>query len=815
VEDPVVQSAAGTGTIPSTIANFEGMGTGLSGFTVQSAPPDTVGDIGPDHYVQIVNYSLTIFSRTGSVVLGPIPTSHLWSGFRGACSETNDGDATIRFDQLAGRWVIGQFSVNRGVGPFYQCVAVSTSADPTGTYNRYQFGYAAFNDYPKLGVWSNAYYFTFNTFVNNEFTGSRVCAMNRAKMVAGGAAVMHCFDTAADYGGLLAADLDGKTAPPAAEPSYIVAYGTNELQVWRMRADFGNPSNTSFTGPTLIPVAAFTPLCNGGTCVKQPGSTQLLDSLADRLMNRFAYRRFPTHASMVVSQTVTAGIASGVRWYELRATAGAAATLFQQGTYAPDSSYRFMSSVAMDGTGNIALGFAISSSTVSPGIRYTGRLAGDAPGTLGQGEGTIVAGFGAQIAGLSRFGDYSSLNIDPKDDCTFWYTQEYIGLTGAFNWRSRVGSFKFPSCGTASSDFSLTATPTSATLAAGASTSFTIDTSVLSGGAQSINLSIAGSPAGVTASFNPSTVTPGSSSTLTISAAANAAAGAAQLAVIGQSGSTSHTANIALTVTSLTVAPSQTEVTLEAPAVGARDEECGTKEVRSWNQPLSIPDNSANGVRSSLDFAGPGVITTMSLSLKLSHPFRGDLVVEFVSPGGARWPVARRAGGATRDLTFENLPIRAFVGDHVAGTWQLQIADRAGHDEGTLDAWSLTIERSCSRASSWSASASPDLPIIDAGNVCSTVIVPSANAGNASDAKLDLRGRHDHRSSLRGTLAHNGTTVPAFSIGTFATASRPFGFANRAVPGFRGAAAGAWTLCIIDADAFGDTGTLRSWAVHD
>jgi subtilisin-like proprotein convertase family protein len=888
--DPVVQSAVGTALIPTTQANFEGMGTGLAGFQVQSAPPDTVGDIGPNHYVQVVNSSLTVFSRTGGTLLGPVPTRNLWNGFSGACATTNDGDGTVRYDRHADRWVIGQFSVNGGNGPFFQCVAVSTGPDPTGTYNRYQFSYNAFNDYPKMGLWNNAYYFTFNMFPNNQFGGSKVCAMDRTRMIAGTAATMQCFDTTVDFGGLLASDSDGPTLPPAGTPNYILAFGTNELQFWRMNADFATPSNASFTGPTLIPVAAFTPLCNGGTCVRQPGSAQQLDSLADRLMNRLVYRRIGSQESLLASHAVTAGTGGGVRWYELR-TPGTTPTVFQQGTYAPDSAFRFMSSIAMDATGNIALGFAISSSTISPGIRYTGRLVGDPLGTMGQGEGTLVAGAGAQTGGLSRWGDYSSLNIDPVDDCTFWYTQEYIGASGSFNWRTRIGSFKFPSCGAApGNDFTLTTNPTAGTVTAGSSTTFAINTAVISGSAQTVNLTISGLPAGVTASFNPASVTAGASSTLTVTAAANAAATTAQLTVTGTGASATRSANIALTVANGNQPPT---VTLTAPSNGATvsgtitvsanaaDADGTVASVRfdlpngtsvtdttapysttfntalvadgagqqfratatdnagatstpstvsvtvqnggggtcingtfnATGLPLAIPDNNATGITSNLAVTGNGTVSSLALSLNISHTYRGDLVVTLVSPGGTQFVVSNRAGGSADNLVLTNSAVTAFAGQVAAGTWRLQVQDRAGADVGTLNSWSLTIVGNCTPTTGWTGSASPNLPTVDNGQVCSTLTV--TGAGNAADVKLDVSGRHDFRSILRGTLAHNGVTAAAFPVGTFPTGAGTYSFTSRAVAGFSGSATGDWTLCIVDTDAFGDTGTLATWSVHN
>src|SRR5262245_41317454 len=295
--DPVIQTEMGAAPIVATTVNFEGMGAGMPGFTPGGVPPDTDGDIGPNHYMQVVNVSLAIFSKTGTVVMPAMDTGNVWSGFNGACAQTNDGDATVRYDHIADRWVIAQFSLGPQFnGPFFQCVAVSTSPDPTGTYNRYQFSLNALNDYPKVGLWPDAYYFTFNMF-GAGFEGGKVCAMDRVKMLAGDTtATMQCFDSGPNYGGLLASDVDGKTMPPAGAPNYVVALNSDtDLAYWQLHVDFTTPANSTFAGPASITVASYSPLCGGGTCVTQPTGGSTLDSLADRAMNRFVYRRFPDH----------------------------------------------------------------------------------------------------------------------------------------------------------------------------------------------------------------------------------------------------------------------------------------------------------------------------------------------------------------------------------------------------------------------------------------------------------------------------------------------------------------------------------------
>jgi hypothetical protein len=287
-------------------------------------------------------------------------------------------------------------------------------------------------------------------FTGNSFSGSRLCAYNRSAMLTGAAATQQCFQLSSSYGGVLPSDLDGSTAPPAGSPNFMVNFGTNSLRLWRFHVDWANTANTTLTGPVNIPVASFTPACSGGACVPQSGTNQKLDSLADRLMFRLAYRNFGTYEALVVNHSVKVGTQrnnpyTGVRWYELRNPSGTP-TVFQQSTFSPDSTYRWMGSIAQDKQGNMAVGYSVSSSSMFPGIRYTGRLASDPLNTM-QAEATMQNGGGSQKGSqLQRWGDYSAMSIDPVDDCTFWYTTEYLKATGAFNWSTRLASFRFPSC---------------------------------------------------------------------------------------------------------------------------------------------------------------------------------------------------------------------------------------------------------------------------------------------------------------------------------------------------------------------------------
>lgn len=433
--------------------SFDGLGKGFSGpqgsFLVQYAPPDTTGAIGATQYVQWVNSSFAVFDKaSGAPVYGPAAGNTLFTGFGGACETSNDGDPVVLYDRLADRWILMQFAVPNG-GPYYQCIAVSKTSDATGGYYRYSFQYSGFNDYPKAGVWPDAYYVTYNMFSGNSFSGAKVCAMDRSKMIAGLAAAQQCVQLSTSYGGLLPSDLDGKTLPPAGSPNYVMNLGTSKLNLWKFHVDWTTPANTLLSGPTAIPVGTFAAACGGGTCVPQAGTSQKLDSLADRLMYRLAYRNFGTHEAVVVNHAVKVGSSrknqsSAARWYEVRNLSGTP-TVYQQSTYAPDSTSRWMGSIAMDKLGNIALGYSASSSAIKPAIRYASRAGGDAPNTLSN-ETVVIQGAGAQTSTLSRWGDYSTITLDPVDDCTFWYTSEYLKADGKFNWSTRINSFKMANC---------------------------------------------------------------------------------------------------------------------------------------------------------------------------------------------------------------------------------------------------------------------------------------------------------------------------------------------------------------------------------
>ena len=450
--DTALQKAPSV-TAPVTAGlGFDGIGVGLGTYSPRYAPPDTTGAVGATQYVQWVNADIAVFDKaTGALAPGfPKAGKALFAGFGGPCETSNDGDPIVQYDKAANRWVLSQFAVPGGTAGYWQCVAVSATSDATGTYYRYAFPYSQFNDYPKMGVWPDGYYTTFNMFTSS-FQGAKLCAYDRASMLAGNPATQQCFQLSTSYGGVLPADLDGSTAPPAGAPNYMVAKLSTSLAFWKFHVDWADSANTTLSAPVQIPVAAFNAACSGGTCIPQAGTSQTLDSLADRLMFRLAYRNIGGVERMVVNHSVQVGSTSkrnsgnaAVRWYEIRSMA-TSPRIFQQGSYSPDSKFRWMGSVATDKQGNMAAGYSVSSSTTNPSLALATRLAGDALGTLGA-ESIIMQGTGSQLSNLSRWGDYTHMSIDPVDDCTFWYTGQYLKANGTFNWSTRIASFKLQGC---------------------------------------------------------------------------------------------------------------------------------------------------------------------------------------------------------------------------------------------------------------------------------------------------------------------------------------------------------------------------------
>ena len=440
--DPAVQNYNGPMVVSdTTIQNFDG-NSNTQGYD----PPDTHGDVGPNHFFQVVNCHYSIYSKTGSLLLGPLNTSTIWNGMP---NNSNDGDAVVLYDEIANRWLIAQFSLaNCPTGPYYEMIAVSQTADPTGSWYRYEYSFTNMPDYPKFGVWPDGYYMSVNLFAGcQNYAGTGQAAFHRSKMLAGDASAEMVYFTLSSSNNawaLLPSDCDG-TFPTTGTPNYFVYMmdGPDYLGVYEFHVDWTTTSNSTFGNYLQLSVNTFNDNLSG---IPQKGTTRLADALSDRLMYRLQYRKFTDHSSMVVNHTVNAGSSvGGIRWYELRKTTGAW-SIYQQSTYSPDANSRWMGSIAMDTAGNIALGYSISSSNMYPSIRYTGRMKNDALNTMTIAEKGIFNGTGSNTAndgyGKCRWGDYSAVTTDPVGNATFWYTQQYL-ITNGTNWHTRIASFSF------------------------------------------------------------------------------------------------------------------------------------------------------------------------------------------------------------------------------------------------------------------------------------------------------------------------------------------------------------------------------------
>ena len=480
------------GTLPVTIVgNFAGLGTGFPGWTQQGLlPPDTTLAVGNNQIVQWVNLRLTVLNKaTGASVLGGagyVQANQIWAGLgaTSVCATHNQGDPVLQYDRMANRWVLSQFGFNIATRtnsppasypapPYAFCIAVSQTNDATGAFNLYEYDVPALPDYPKLGVWTDGYYMTSNDFSYNTATGagsyigSRVCAFNRAAMLLGNVANAVCFSGLdPTHFAMLPGDFEGSIAPPANAAEYVIStdwFTLNNppytMQLRRFKPDFVTPANSTLTDGYSGAFDSFVAMpfdnsvigsCGdgGGICVPQPGTTRKLDSLSMRPMYRLAYRNLGANReTLVFTESIgpTGGALAGVQVVEIRNPGANPPQVYNNVNFNPDATSRWMGAAATDKLGNIGVGYSVSSSTINPGIRISGRLRNDIRSTL-RGEMTVQIGAGNQTHSASRWGDYSTMQVDPADDCTFWYTQEYTSSSSSADWTTRIIGFKFNSC---------------------------------------------------------------------------------------------------------------------------------------------------------------------------------------------------------------------------------------------------------------------------------------------------------------------------------------------------------------------------------
>ena len=465
-ESPILTS--GSSFAPGL--SFLGLGHGFPNFTVSADAPDSNLAAGSSQVVQWANIAFAIFDKsTGAVEAGPLMTGSVWQSLGGACASGSNAasELIVQWDRANQRWVLSQ---NTLTGPPYEtCVAVSTSSDATGTYYLYAFSQGSLlPESPKWGVWSNGYYQTQGEFTGSGYVGPGLCAYNSAKLVVGdGSAEQICFTLAPADGLPLPADIDSGLAPPANEDEFFLSlWDPSHLSLYSLHPDYQNPQNSSVTGTNgsqLIAVPAFTPACNGaydGNCVPQKDTSNQLQVLGGRLMYRVAYwedtpqasvratppRPLPSQHWYVVHDSTAAGGNQAPRWYEftapIRAVPVTSISLFQSGTFAPDSNHRWMGSIARDKAFDLLLGYSESSASMYPSIAVTGRVLTDPLGTM-EPEVMLLSGSGSQLG--TSWGNFSSMRLDP-DGCTFWYTNEYYTADLARDWSTQLATARFSGC---------------------------------------------------------------------------------------------------------------------------------------------------------------------------------------------------------------------------------------------------------------------------------------------------------------------------------------------------------------------------------
>ncbi len=723
--DPLLalQEAAPTRRVFTTpTLNFGGQG--FSGVY----PPDTVGAVGANYYIQAINGSpnttYTIYNKaTGALAAGPISFGSLFSNPGNLCATSGGGDPILLYDEQASRWLISEFT-----SPFsgnYFCVYISKTSDPiSGGWWSYRFEAQQFPDYPKYGVWPDAYFIG-----TNESAGPRVYAMDRTAMLAGAAATMqfkNLSPSLAAFGFQMAtpATQDGATPPPTGSPGIFIRHrddeahnvGSNDpsedyLDIFELEVDFANSSNTTLTGPVSLAIAEFdSELCgfSSFSCIDQPsGSAPGLDPLREVVMWRLQYRNTGSFEKLVGNHTtdVNGADRAGVRWWELRRSGGGAWALEQEGTYAPngDSDSRWMGSVSSDASGNIAVGYSVGSSSLSAGIRYSGRLSGDPAGTLTQAETTVQSGTGSQ--NFDRWGDYSAMTVDPSDGCTFWYTNEYA--LGNGTWSTRVASFKFDTCG--EPGFTFTGSNLVQSVCAASLSAIPLSVNSVGGFTDPVTLSFVGIPAGFSGSFSTNPVTPGGSSTASVAVDPGQVTAGLKDFLIRASAAGASDQDVAVDVTVFTSGPGIPQ--LASPAEG---------------------------------------FTTLSNTPKLIWGFDGavkDYVVEVDDdPGFGSIDYTASVGAVTSHI------IASALNPDTTYSWRVRASNTCNAVGVTSTAFQFTTPETVCRT--------PGLSIPDGfGNVSDTLVVGSGDPIGALETSVKIT--HTYVGDLSVTLEHvdTGTSV--------------------------------------------------------
>jgi len=428
----------------TTGTHFAGMNQSANG---AGWPPDTNGDVGPTYFIQTVNTSIGIYNKsTGALVSATTFDAFFPSGVGAPCAASNNGDPIVLYDRYNSRWFILDFAwTDSGGGASYYSIAASQTSNPTGSWYTYCFqaDSTLMNDYPKCGVWHDGIYITANMFAwGGSYQHAKMWAIKTPDLYSGTLTSQNVTDSGSKAWSIMPSSAKSPTGPASSSPNFMYSIdadefsgGVDALFVWKYKVNWTTPSSTTWTGPSQMNVAAYG---LSGSGVPQQGTSNTLDSLYGRLMFPANYWNFGTHESVVLSHVCEYSSRRAMRWYEVRINSSDVSSIYQQGTYSPDSTHRWMGAVAINANGDIGMGYSASSSSLYPSIRVTGRNSSDTLGTM-QAETTMVSGTGSQTS-YSRWGDYSSCFVDPDDSTTFWYTQEYYTSNGT-NWQTRIGSF--------------------------------------------------------------------------------------------------------------------------------------------------------------------------------------------------------------------------------------------------------------------------------------------------------------------------------------------------------------------------------------
>jgi len=583
---PAIQRSPTGVPAPLIDLSFDAVSAATSG--CGCLPPDTNGDVSDLHYMQWVNTRWALYDKTdGSQVQAPTNGNSFFVGFGGKCETTNSGDPLALWDPRAQRWVVSQFVTS---APYAQCVAVSQTADPLGTYYRYEFNWPNFGDYPKMGIWTDesgsqdAYLLITHEFSGQSFQGAALIALERDKMLTGDPNAAMVRFGGFDAYGVEPLNLMGTLDAPSNACGAFTHFDANssEYLFWDICLDWATPANTTISAdPTRIAGAPFVPYYNE---VPQQGTANGLDPFGTHIMYRANARAFPadapTRVSLVVNHVVQGDVEQGgINWVHMNlddhgANPGTPTpldkTIVDQGTFAPDSDNRWMGGIAIDGSANIGVGYSKSSSSIHPQIEISGRTLEDAAGTL-RDEQNCTEGVanGSQTSSSQRWGDYSSMSVDPVDQCTFYFTSEYYPATTGSQWHTRVCSFKFDNCGLP--DYALVAESPKRIEFCGATTStdpsYSLRAGVLNGFSGQVNLVANGVPAGATPSFSVNPINAPGSSVLTLTGGATLPSGEYAFSVDGTSGAS--TRSLALTLGVSATAPSA--VTLISPSDAATE----------------------------------------------------------------------------------------------------------------------------------------------------------------------------------------------------------------------------------------------------